>query len=211
MEEIGQGIWHWAAAHPRIKIIVHSYYLPTEGVLLDPIAPDDGLEWFAEHGPPTDVLLTNRHHYRSSASFVDRFGVTVHCVRQGLHDLVGRGVEPFEFGDEVCQGVVAHEVGAICPDETAFHVPARRALALADGAVRWEPGGPLTFVPDHLMDDPERTKAGSARPTAAWPSSSSSTSYWRTALRSSARDGRRSPPSRRDAAERDYPCRSWMR
>ena len=33
MEEIGQGIWHWAAAHPRIKIIVHSYYLPAEGVL----------------------------------------------------------------------------------------------------------------------------------------------------------------------------------
>ena len=160
MEEIGQGIWHWAAAHPRIKILVHSYYLPAEGVLIDPIAPDEGLEWFAEHGPPTDVLLTNRHHYRSSASFVDRFGVTVRCVREGLHDLVGRGVEPFEFGDEVCHGVVAHEVGAICPDETAFHVPARRALALADGAVRWEPGGPLTFVPDHLMDDPERTKAG---------------------------------------------------
>jgi hypothetical protein len=87
VEEIGQGIWHWAAAHPRIKILVHSYYLPAEGVLIDPIAPEDGLEWFAEHGPPTDVLLTNRHHYRSSASFVDRFGVTVRCVREGLHDL----------------------------------------------------------------------------------------------------------------------------
>jgi hypothetical protein len=160
MEEIAPGIWHWAAAHPRIKILVHSYYLPAERVLVDPILPDGGLDWFAEHGPPTDVLLTNRHHYRSSAAFVDRFGVMVRCVREGLHELAGRGVEPFDFGDEVCRGVVAHEVGAICPDETAFHVPALRALALADGAVRWEPGGPLTFVPDHLMDDPDGTKAG---------------------------------------------------
>ena len=54
--------------------------------------------------------------------------------------------------------MVAHEVGAICPDETALHIPARDALALADGAVRWEPGGPLSFVPDAYMDEPERTK-----------------------------------------------------
>jgi hypothetical protein len=26
--------------------------------------------------------------------------------------------------------------------------------------VRWEPGGPLAFVPDHLMDEPEATKEG---------------------------------------------------
>ena len=40
------------------------------------------------------------------------------------------------------------------------HVPAHRALACADGVVRWPDDGPLTFVPDELMDDPERTKAG---------------------------------------------------
>jgi hypothetical protein len=53
-----------------------------------------------------------------------------------------------------------HGVGAICPDESALHVPAHRALALADGAVRWKPGGPLAFVPDYLMDEPEETKDG---------------------------------------------------
>ena len=51
--EIVPGIWHWSAVHPNIKIPVHSYYLPAERVLIDPIAPDDGLDWFAEHGPPT--------------------------------------------------------------------------------------------------------------------------------------------------------------
>ena len=161
MEEILPGVWHWSALHPNIKIPVHSYCLESERILLDPIAPDEGLDWFAEHGPPTDVLLTNRHHYRSSASFVERFGVTVHCSRRGLHAFTqGEGVEPFDPGDELPGGVVAYEVGAICLDESALHVPAHRALALADGAVRREPGGPLAFVPDGYMDEPEATKEG---------------------------------------------------
>lgn len=161
MEEIASGIWHWSGMHPRIHAEVHSYYLPAEGVLLDPIAPPDGLDWFAEHGPPTDVLLTNRHHYRSSGLFAERFGVTVHAVREGIHEFSSdRPVEPFDFGDELPGSIVAYEVGAICPDETAFHIPAREALAVADGAVRWQPGGPLVFVPDSLMDEPEATRDG---------------------------------------------------
>lgn len=161
MNEIDHGLWHWTAMHPSIKIPVHSYYLESERVLIDPIAPDEGLEWFAEHGPPTDVLLTNRHHSRSSDAFVERFGVTVRCVRQGMHEFGDdSSVEPFDFGDELPGGVIAHEVGAICPDETALFVPARQALAVADGVVRWEPGGPLGFVPDYLMDEPEATKEG---------------------------------------------------
>ena len=75
MNEIAPGIWHWTAPHPAIRIRVSSYYLIAERVLIDPIAPEDGLDWFDEHGAPTDVLLTNRHHYRSSAQFVERFGV----------------------------------------------------------------------------------------------------------------------------------------
>jgi hypothetical protein len=51
-------------------------------------------------------------------------------------------------------------VGAICADECALHAPAHRALACADGVVRWPDDGPLRFVPDELMDDAERTKAG---------------------------------------------------
>ena len=161
MQEIAPGIWHWIALHPRIKIDVSSYYLPAEGVLIDPLVPTGGLDWFEEHGPPMDVLLTNRHHYRETGRFVERFGVTVHCVREGLHEFThGERVEPFELGDELPGEVVAYAVGAICPDETALHIPARKALALADGAVRWEAGGPLVFVPDGLMDDPPKTKEG---------------------------------------------------
>ena len=161
MHEIAPGIWHWTAPHPRIKIPVSSYYLPAERVLIDPIAPSEGLDWFAEHGPPAHVLLTNRHHYRSSKQFAEHFGATVHCVRAGMHEFVGdERVQPFDVGDELPGAIVAHAVGAICPDETALHVPARQALAVADGAVRWKAGGPLVFVPDRFMDEPEATKTG---------------------------------------------------
>ena len=69
-------------------------------------------------------------------------------------------MEPFDVGDELPGGIVVHEVGAICPDESALHIRGRRALALADGAVRGDSGGPLSFVPDRFMDDPEGTKEG---------------------------------------------------
>lgn len=161
MNEIAPGIWHWVEVHPRIKIPVSSYYLPFERVVIDPLAPSEGLDFFAEHGAPTDILLTNRHHYRSSGEFAERFGATVRCVREGMGEFThGEAVEPFDIGDELPGGIVAHRVGAICPDETALHIPAREALAVADGAVRMEQEGVLGFVPDFLMDDPEQTKEG---------------------------------------------------
>jgi hypothetical protein len=161
VREIAPGIWHWTAFHPGIKSRVSSYYLPAEGVLIDPMEPSEGLDWFAESRAPADVLLTNRHHYRASDRFVERFGVTIRCARAGLHEFErGEPVEPFDFGDELPGAIVAHPVGAICPDETALHVPARQALAVADGAVRSKAGGPLVFVPDRYMDEPEATKAG---------------------------------------------------
>jgi hypothetical protein len=161
MREIAPGVWHWTAPHPRIHIEVSSYYLLAERVLLDPMEPPEDSDWLEQNGPPEHVLLTNRHHDRDAWRMRERFGCTVHCVRNGLHALEGRGpVEPFDFGEELPGGVIAHEIGAICPDECALHIPAHAALACADGVVRWPGGQELAFVPDHLMDDPERTKAG---------------------------------------------------
>jgi hypothetical protein len=161
VQEIVPGLWHWTAHHDHIGKQVSSYYLPAERVLIDPMTPPGGLEWFEEHGAPEHILLTNRHHDRHSWQLRERFGCTVHCVANGVYALEGRGpVEPFEFGDELPGGGVAHEVDAICPDESALHLPSLRALACADGVVRWTGVDELTFVPDYLMDDPERTKAG---------------------------------------------------
>jgi hypothetical protein len=161
VQEIAPGLWHWTARHEHIHIDVSSYCLLAERVLIDPLLPAEGLSWFETHGVPEHVLLTNRHHDRDAWRLRDAFGCAVLCVRSGLHELDGRGpIEAFDFGDELPGGVVAYEVDVICPDETALHIPAHRALACADGVVRMPGSDALGFVPDALMDDPETTKAG---------------------------------------------------
>jgi glyoxylase-like metal-dependent hydrolase (beta-lactamase superfamily II) len=157
MQEIAPGLWHWTAPHDHIGADVSSYYLEAERVAIDPMLPPDVLEWFEQRGGPEHILLTNRHHDRHSWRLRDAFGSTVHCVRNGVYELDERGpVEPFDFGDELPGGAVVHEVDAICPDETALHIPAHSALACADGVIHY--GESLGFVPDRFMDEPEDTK-----------------------------------------------------
>jgi hypothetical protein len=161
VREIAPGLWHWTAHYEKIGMGVSSYYLQNERVLIDAMVPASGLEWFSEHGTPEHILLSNRHHDRHAWRLREAFGCSVHCARSGLHELEGRGpVEPFEPGDQLPGGVIAYEVDAICPDETALFIPAHRALACADGVVRWAGEDELSFVPDHLMDAPEQTKSG---------------------------------------------------
>lgn len=167
MREITAGVFHWTAFHDGIRSQVSSYFLSEPAIVLDPLLPaegaDDVIDSLSEHGPPRAILLTNRHHYRHSRRLVERFGIPVLASRPGMHEFSSdQGVEPFEFGSEPAPAVRAHEVDAICPDETAFEIRAAHALAVADGLVRFEsPDGPLGFVPDFLIgDDPEAVKNG---------------------------------------------------
>lgn len=159
MLELAPGLWHWTARRESIGAEVSSHYLESERVLIDPMIPPEGIEWFDSHGAPQHAVLSNRHHDRDAWRLQEEFGTVVHCIRNGLYELEGRGpVEAFEFGDELPGGIIVHEVDAICPDETALYIPRHRALACADGVVRWGAGDGLEFVPDYLMDDPEETK-----------------------------------------------------
>lgn len=160
MREILPRVFHWVTRHPRIKIPVSSYYLADEHVLIDPLVPEEGLDSF--EGRPEHVLLTNRHHYRGSGEFAERFGCKIWCVSSGMHEFqAGESVESFEFGDDLPGNIQAVEIGALCPDETALHI--RRddgLLALADGVIR-DGDGPLTFVPEEYMGEDSRSvKAG---------------------------------------------------
>jgi hypothetical protein len=162
MREILPGLFHWTATHPRIRIEVSSYCVAPAGVLIDPLLPAEGIAWLREHGPPRDVLLTNRHHFRHCAEIQEAFGCTVWCNEEGMHEFQhGERVRPFRVGTVLPGGIESYEVDAICPDETALRVPvAAGALAVADGVVR-DGDGPLAFVPDELMgDDPEAVKRG---------------------------------------------------
>jgi hypothetical protein len=157
VQEIVSGVWHWTAPHPNIGIDVSSYFLPEPGVLLDPLAPDPVADRLAELGPPREALLTNRHHWRDCDRLVERFGLTVRAPRVGMQELAGKPAEPYDFGQSLAGGAVTvHEVGGICPDEAALHIPAASALAVADGVINY---GRLMFVPDQYMDDPDGTKA----------------------------------------------------
>lgn len=161
MIEIAPGLWHWTARRESIGMDVSSYYLESERVLIDPMIPPGGLDWLEQHGAPEHAILTNRHHDRDAWLLNESFGTTVHCIRNGVYEIEGRGpVEAFDFGEELPGGISVHEVDAICPDETALHIPRHGALACADGVVRWQAGDELEFVPDFLMDEPEQTKRG---------------------------------------------------
>ena len=144
VQEVLPGVFHWTAPHPRIGVEVSSYWLDGSGVLFDPLVPPRaGLEWFAERAvTPVAILLSNRHHYRESGRFAERFGCSVHCNRAGLHEFShGEAVQGFDLGEELPGGVLACELGAICPDDTALHLTEERALVIADGVVRGGPYG----------------------------------------------------------------------
>jgi hypothetical protein len=161
VEEILPGVIHWTAFRDTIGAVVHSYAVPESRVLIDPLVPEEGIDWFEEQGPPERILLTNRHHYRHSGRIVDRYGCRVLCHRDGLHEFEGgAAVEGFSFGKEVAPGITAERVAVLCPEETAFHISSAGALSFADAVVR-DDGGPLRFVSDGLLgDDPEAIKSG---------------------------------------------------
>lgn len=157
MKEIVPGVIHWKRFHPNIEADVSCYYLLDERVLIDPMEPNEGMDWFREEGPPQHILLSNRHHYRDSGKFVDAFGCSVHASRPGMHEFSDdQPVQPFDYGDDLPGGVKAYESGAICPDDSVFYIPAHSALSVADGVINYDG---LGFVPEeHLGDDVEVTK-----------------------------------------------------
>ncbi len=162
LREILPGLFHWTSVHPKIKIEVSSHYVRDAGALIDPLIPTEGLDRLRELGPPENIFLTNRHHYRHCAEIEREFGCPVWCNENGLHEFTqGEPVRGFRAGDVLPGGIESFEVGAICPDETALHIAAAEgALAIADGIVR-DGDGLLAFVPDELLGEkPAEVKQG---------------------------------------------------
>jgi len=155
IHEVLPGVMHWAAPHPSAGIESGSHFLVEEGILVDPIAPPEGVEWFDDKGI-SEILLTNRHHTRSSFDIQDRLGVPIRAPRTGMHDLPEDRVQPYDFGDEVSAGIWAHAISETWPDETALELRRHHAVALADGVIHYEG---LGFFEDSLLgDDPEAEK-----------------------------------------------------
>lgn len=164
MKEILPHVFHWKTFHEGIAAYVHSYYVNAGSTpfLIDPRVPTEGIEWFAAHGVPQHVFLTNRHHYRHSDRFAARFGSSVWCHRDGLHEFVhGETVRGFRHGQSLPGDVLALKVASLCPEETALYLlVSGGVLSVGDAIVR-DARGRLAFVPDAFMgDDPEGVKRG---------------------------------------------------
>ena len=160
MNEIMPGVFHWTAKHPRIGAQVSSYFIAESGTVLDPmVPPDTGLGWFDGEREVQHVALTNRHHDREAGRYCEAFEVEPVLVPEsGLHEFSGKDLEVRGYapGEEIIPGILAHQVGAICPDDMALEIRSAGALAMADGLVHL--GGRVRFVSDDLMDDPPDTK-----------------------------------------------------
>ena len=155
IHELLPGILHWTARHPTARLESGSHYLVEEGILIDPIAPPEGLQWF-DNREIREILLTNRHHTRSAFDLQDRLGVTIRAPRTGMYELPADRVQPYDFGDELSADIRPHGISETWPDETALEIPRHRAVAIADGVVNYDG---LGFFADSLLgDDPEAEK-----------------------------------------------------
>lgn len=153
--EVIPGVLHWTARHPNLGMDVSSYYLLEERILLDPLLPGGGLDWF-DGREPREILLTNRHHLRDCLTIRERFGTAIHAPETGMQDLPSEHVTPYAFGEELTGGIRPHAISPDWPDETALEIPAHRAVAVADGVINY---GGLQFVPDDLLgEDAEHEK-----------------------------------------------------
>jgi hypothetical protein len=83
MEEIIDGVFHWKARHPNIKVEVGCHFVASSGTAIDPLLPEEGIEWF-EGRCLQRVVLSNRHHLRHAEQLVERFGCPLLCHEAGL-------------------------------------------------------------------------------------------------------------------------------
>ena len=157
MQEVIPGIFHWTAVHPRIGIEVGCHFVSGSGTAIDPLLPDEGIEWF-DGRDVGRIVLSNRHHLRHAELLAERYGCPILCHEAGLHEFEGGPeVEGFAFGDSVAADVTALEMDAICPEDTVLQIDAGGgALLFADSLINY---GKVGFVPDNLIgDEPERVK-----------------------------------------------------
>lgn len=162
MHEVVAGIYHWSAFHENIGQDAHSYYAVGARALIDPMPPPgEGLEWLRDEPRPERIVMSQRHHWRACAQFAEQFGIPILCQEDGAAELEpGREVQTFAFGTEPAPGIKAYEIWPGWPGETALHISAAGALALADAVIRGDDGA-LAFVPDPLLgDDPDEARAG---------------------------------------------------
>jgi glyoxylase-like metal-dependent hydrolase (beta-lactamase superfamily II) len=157
VQELLPGLFHWYAIHPNHGMQVSCHHVGGSGTAIDPLLPEEGIEWFDGHRPQR-VVLSTRHHLRHAEKIAERFDCPILAHTDGLQDFAdGPSVEGFAFGDQLAPDITALTMDAISPDDTVLHIEvAEGALLFADSVINH---GQIGFVPDRLIgDDPEQVK-----------------------------------------------------
>jgi hypothetical protein len=165
IDEILPGLVQWSCFHDGIGRWVYSALDLRSGALIDPMEPTEGLQRVASFATPQRIVLTNRHHYRHSARYSERFGCPVLCHEAGtVHFAQERRVQGFRFDEQLADGVRALELASICAEETTLLLDvADGVLCFGDGVTRARDGS-LAFMPDdRLGDDPDAVRAALSR------------------------------------------------
>lgn len=153
MEEVVPGVLHWTAPHPDIGMQVSSYLLTGAKLAVDPLLPEGETPDWLGH-PVEQVAVTICLHTRS----VRQFDVPIRAPQVGVHRWAGTGIAavPYDDAEELAPGVRAHLIGGIAPDDFALHIDTGPGV-LAVGDALLHRGG-VRFMPDSLMDEPDRVK-----------------------------------------------------
>jgi hypothetical protein len=159
MEEIIDGVFHWQAIHPKTGSPAGCHFVAASSTAIDPLLPDEGIEWFDGRGVDR-IMLSTRHHLRHAPELAARFNCPILCHESGLYEFEGEGdseVEGFSFGDRLADNIVALEMNRISPDDTALLIEiGDRALLFGDSLIN---RGSLGFFSDELIgEDPEGVK-----------------------------------------------------
>jgi glyoxylase-like metal-dependent hydrolase (beta-lactamase superfamily II) len=164
MEEIGEGLWCWSAAHPdwteeadwpqRVQAFAHR---DEDGslVLIDPLV--EGGDWSAlddlaaRHDGVRAVLVSVHWHQRDAAAAAERFGAELYAPslakpepRESL-----RAATPLEDGTDAGGGIRALVVPEA--EEALLWLAAARTLIAGDVLLARQ--GRLSVCPDSWLDD----------------------------------------------------------
>jgi glyoxylase-like metal-dependent hydrolase (beta-lactamase superfamily II) len=157
MEEIIEGVFHWKAIHLSTGSEASCHFVAGSGTAIDPLLPEEGIEWFDGRGVER-IVLSTRHHLRHAPAIAERFGCPILCHESGLYEFEdGPAVEGFAFGERIADDVVALEMNSISPDDAVLRIErGGGALLFADSVVN---RGSLGFVSDGLIgENPEAVK-----------------------------------------------------
>lgn len=162
IEKIAEGFWRWSSPHPEWtpekggpggwEAEVASIHHEGEDalVLIDPLVPEvpDDRERFWRaldldlarlDGLPLVMLVSCHWHRRSAAEIAARYrerpGTAVMAHAEAAAFVAELAPRTFREGDALPGGVRGFRLEGIEPPETAFWIPARRALVFADAVI----------------------------------------------------------------------------